>query len=104
MGFWLGVFILTCLVLTLTTIALLAAGYRWGGFAASEVMRVPGKKWKAYVVALLPAASFSAAFQFDRSLAVFGGTAFFTIALAAVFGCFVRWNVRGRADETTYSA
>ncbi|MEZ5399963.1 MAG: hypothetical protein R2729_09845 [Bryobacteraceae bacterium] len=104
MGFWLALFIVVCLVLTLAALGVVAAGYHWGGFAAAEVMRIPGAKWKAYVVALLPAASFSAAFHFDRSLAVFAGTAFFAIALAAVFGCFVRWNVKGRIDRSSFSS
>ncbi|MEZ5352130.1 MAG: hypothetical protein R2762_05795 [Bryobacteraceae bacterium] len=89
--------------MTLATVGLLAAGYRWGGFAAAEVMRVPGSKWKAYVVAVLPAASFSAAFHFDQDLAVFAGTAFFTVGLAAVFGCFVRWNLKDRFDRSSFS-
>jgi hypothetical protein len=103
MGYWLALLIIVCLALTLASLGLVAAGYRWGGFAASEVMRIPGAKWKAYVVAVLPAASFSLAFHFDRSLTVFAGTAFFAIAVAAVFGCFIRWNLRDRMDRSMFS-
>ncbi len=103
MGIWLALFIVLCLLLTLASLGLVAAGYRWGGFAASEVMRIPGSKWKAYVVAVLPAAAFSAAFHFDPSLAIFAGTAFFAVAVAAVFGCFVRWNIKGRLDGSFFS-
>jgi hypothetical protein len=94
MAVWIAAFLLVCLALTVAIFGLLAAGYRWGQYAAREVMLIPGAKWKAYVAALLPAAGFSAALHFDVTMAPSAHTAFFIVATAAVFGVFVRWNIR----------
>jgi len=85
-------FVAFVLVLGLLVLAMLVGGYRWGRFAAYEVCCKGSAKWKAYVLALVPAAAFSLGIHFDQSVSSMAGGAFFAVAAAAVFGVLYGWD------------
>lgn len=81
-----------CLVVGAGVLAVLTAGYWWGKFTASEISHHHREKWRAYVVALVPAAAFALAFHFDRGASSMAGSAFFGLASPAIFGVLYGWN------------
>lgn len=68
------------------------AGYKWGVFAALQALAQNSPKWKAYVLSLLPPATFALTFLFDAHLSQFAYKVFWVLATPALIGTCFKYN------------
>lgn len=78
-------------------VAVMYLGYRWGCFAGLKARAQNSPKWQAYLVALLPPASFAFAFLFDPYLSGAAPETFMALAAPAAIGTCIRLNRRRMA-------
>jgi len=68
------------------------AGYCWGKHAARTALAQDSPKWKGYVLALLPPATFAIALFVDGISQQLVGQAFLALATSATIGACMRFN------------
>ena len=73
----------------------LFVSYWWGCFAARQAFLDGASKWKAYALAMLPAAALSVTVYLQGHFAAFAGRGFFVLSAPSVVAVFFKFKVHG---------
>jgi hypothetical protein len=73
----------------------LSIAYIWGCFAVRQSVLDGSNKWKAYALAVLPAAAFAVTIYVQGSFAELAGRSFFVLSAPSVVGVFFKFKLQG---------